>query len=90
MFQINFRAGLRHPALKEEGGEMIAVIFNFEFLNLNVAQISPPNKESARLCHFGGEWIQVRHQPENVWVLLNKPAKIRYLYRLGFLFAFLF
>jgi hypothetical protein len=46
--------------LKEEGGEMIAVIFNFEFLNLNVAQISPPNKE---------EWIRVRYEPEDEVVL---------------------
>jgi hypothetical protein len=48
-------AGLSHPALKEEGGEILQFTFYFEFLNLNVAQISPPRKEPARLRQSGGE-----------------------------------
>jgi hypothetical protein len=48
-------AGLSHPALKEEGGEILQFTFYFEFLNLNVAQISPSEEEPARLRQSGGE-----------------------------------
>jgi hypothetical protein len=48
-------AGLNHPALKEEDGEILRITFYFEFLNLNEAQISPPRKEPARLRQSGGE-----------------------------------
>jgi hypothetical protein len=37
-------AGLSHPALKEEGGEILQFTFYFEFLNLNEAQISPSER----------------------------------------------